>query len=670
MKKKSIAISIAIKIGILAVAISAVLGGIAIVQSQSTIRQQVNEELSKLTISGAEKVSNVVSLKIQILQEIANRSRVQSMDFDTQKEAITADIEEKGYLDMAIVSLDGQARYILDDTTADLSDREYVKKALAGEGNISDVIISKVTGEAVLMYAVPIWNADKTQVQGALIARRDGNALYTIIDGMGYGKKGYAYVINASGVVVAHPNEELVKTQFAPIVAAETDSQYTSLASVFQNMLDTKEGVGEYTYKGNELFNSYAEIEGTPWILVCTAFKSEALLRLNQLVAMLLVSMGILVVVSLVIAYAIGKQIAAPIVRLTKVMNKRAELDFTADDNSIKSVGKKRQNEIDSMCSSAEIMSENVRQFVLGVADTAEQVSATSQELSATSQQSASVSEEVAQSVNKIAMGADDQAQTTEKASQSIENLNVEIESNVEGASELSSATEKINESVLKGNSTVEDLFDKNKKNGVATTLVYESVLKTRESTEKISDATSMILSIASQTNLLALNASIEAARAGEQGRGFAVVAEEIRVLAEQSRKMTSSIEEIVKGLIEDAELTVSKMNETNSIVKEQEEIVSKTKDAFVEIAREIKNSEIYVSKILDSANRMQGNKDEVLSNLDALSQVALDNAAATQQVSAAVEEHSAAAEEISRASEELSDMALNLQTMISKFKF
>lgn len=67
---------------------------------------------------------------------------------------------------------------------------------------------------------------------------------------------------------------------------------------------------------------------------------------------------------------------------------------------------------------------------------------------------------------------------------------------------------------------------------------------------------------VTQRTNLLALNAAIIAAHAGEQGRGFNVVAEEMRELAEQTRKSTNEISTIVNGVATASKAAVAAMQD------------------------------------------------------------------------------------------------------------
>ncbi|MDD5273631.1 MAG: methyl-accepting chemotaxis protein [Methylovulum sp.] len=74
-------------------------------------------------------------------------------------------------------------------------------------------------------------------------------------------------------------------------------------------------------------------------------------------------------------------------------------------------------------------------------------------------------------------------------------------------------------------------------------------IVRLSEQTSQIGHITEAVKDIANQTNLLALNAAVEATRAGEHGKGFTVVSQEIRKLAEQSKKSAEHISNLLENI-------------------------------------------------------------------------------------------------------------------------
>ncbi|MFT9497721.1 methyl-accepting chemotaxis protein [Anaerosolibacter sp.] len=664
LRINSIKTKIILSFSILILLSSIILSGISLQTASTYLKAEAEKALSSMAIDAAKLTESRIENQKKTLEIIALREDIETMDWEKQQPILQRQLEKSDFLAFAVVQLDGAA-YYSDGSTNQLGDRDYVKKALAGEVNISDPLISNVTNTVVLMYAAPIKKDGK--IVGALIGRRDGNTLSDIAADTGYGKEGYGYMIDGKGTVIGHPDREKVFNQFTPIEAVKQDQSLTSLATLFEKVLTERQGVNHYSFDGKELYAGYAPIEGTNWTFVITANQNEVLAAIPALQRNILTALIVILIVSIAISYFIGISIIRPIITTINHSQKIASLDISED---VDEKYLKKQDEIGALSKALQNITDSLREITRQITSSSEQVAAASEELTATTHQSATAAEEVSKTIEEIARGASAQARNTEEGSFRAELLGETIEKDQVYLRNLNTATSKVTEVIHEGLEEIDILSKITEESNGATKEIHEVILKTNGSSNKIGEASRVIASIAEQTNLLALNAAIEAARAGDAGRGFAVVAEEIRKLAEQSSTSTNDIDQIVHELQNNAQNAVQTMERVSHIAKEQTKSVLNSKDKYMLISQTIKDAEKVVEELNMSGAEMKKMKNEILDTLQNLSAIAQQNSASTQQVAASMEEQTASVAEIASSSEGLSDLARNLQSIITKFKF
>jgi len=576
--------------------------------------------------------------------------------------------ERTGYQAYAIVDKNGNST-VMDGTgkTTDVSERDYFKKAISGQPNESDMIISSVTGEAVLIVAAPIM--ENGEITGVLYGRIDGMALSDITDAIKYRDTGYGYIANTSGTMIAHKNRDLVTSQFNLVEAGKTNPDYIQLGNLFTTkfLLGTP-GYGTYFFDGSQRIVGFSPVADTNWIVVVGIQQSEILSGIHKVenIIIAIVIAGILL--GAAITWYVSNTISKPIAAVTKDVEKQANLDFSIDEKSDSKKYSSRKDEIGIMIGALKHMETNIRDFIIQTSDNAQQVAASSEELTATTEQTASASEEIARTIEDIAQGASDQARDTETTASNVEQMGEMLENDAQLMNQLNGSVVLIDKAKEEGFQILRQLVDQTKKNNTASNAVYEAIMSNYESTEKIESASSMIQNIAAQTNLLALNAAIEAARAGEAGKGFAVVADEIRKLAEQSNNFTKEIKTVIQELKDKSQGAVDTMAEVKTIVDSQTLSVKETENKFTGIAGAIDSIKVIIKNLNDSSALMEKNKDRIVELTQNLSAISEENAAGTQEASASIEEQHASMLEIANSAEGLAKIAESLQLLISKF--
>ncbi len=176
---------------------------------------------------------------------------------------------------------------------------------------------------------------------------------------------------------------------------------------------------------------------------------------------------------------------------------------------------------------------------------------------------------------------------------------------------------------------------------------IANQIVQLSKQTVQISTVSDLVADLANQTNILALNAGVEAARAGDQGRGFAVVANEIRKLADQSKKSAEQINALVYEVQEAINSTVMVTDEGTKKAKQGIKLAEETGDVFVNIANAVNNVFLNSQQIAITSKQQAVAVQQVVADMNAINLGAKETAVGIVQVKDATQNLNHAAENL-----------------------
>mgnify|MGYP002639224065 FL=1 len=313
-------------------------------------------------------------------------------------------------------------------------------------------------------------------------------------------------------------------------------------------------------------------------------------------------------------------------------------------------------------------MVKDLREMISDIKNVAGRMEETNKALSSLSEKVLASSEEIDESAMAIAKGSEQQTLIVQKTSliinNSLDQMDAAGRQSAQTVSKIDNALVKTGSGETKARETLGYLEN------VLRQIVENAkpIYRLSNKVDKIRMVMHVMDEVAQKTELLSLNASIEATRAGEMGKGFALVANEIRSMAENSKRSSQEIRRIVDDIFQDNKAVIHALRKSEEDVGKGRGIIAGMVGNFKEMVSGVKEISSEVKAVervtLNQVKEIRG----LLNHFEALSRLAQANFVSTQKTSVGTKNQKEGMQEIVKLMQSLN--ALSEKMMASQRRF
>lgn len=510
----------------------------------------------------------------------------------------------------------------------------------------------------------------RTLSTGCIAADVALDDMINITNAMKVGETGYAFLLDKSGHIMAHPiysyDENVTIDKLTPIGKELLSDKPVYIKGVTDLRFD--KGSKKVVETGEASIFSKPIIDNQ-FYLVTVLPKAEQVRGLySTLYKIAGIAIGT-IVLCIVASLYIAKSISSPIIAITGVAGKLADGDFTNGNHQTLKQYESRNDEIGILSKTFASMQENMRTIIVTINEVVDGLIDETKILEDCSDSLSTSSSGITSATSDVARGATDLAMDITNITMVTKQVTGGLTATLEQNDQLSSSSENTKHVIEDGRDKLQMLVGIANENITIIKKIEEMIHTVNNNTNVVLDKTASIDQIASQTNLLALNASIEAARAGEAGRGFAVVAEEIRKLADESSNTVSDIKDAIAK-------TMTSVQHTNNEMQNLSHNTSRQEVAQNALGVGYNDIEKTSHETLDSIYRSTESLKQLFEQIKGLDTSTGNIAAVAQEIAASSEEVSATTEaeeqlifKLLSQTQELKDKSKLLEQVARRFR-